>query len=70
MKFVPNYCVSYRGEFHRAGSSFEINQEDVQEMSKHGTVFSDAKPEAAAKPEVEIKADEPQKRPGRPKKEE
>lgn len=42
MRFVPNYCVSYHGEFHNAGCAFEIDREDAEEMSRHGTVAEDA----------------------------
>lgn len=29
MKFVPNYTVSYNGEFYKAGLSFDIDEKDV-----------------------------------------
>lgn len=36
MKFTPNYTVSYKGAFHRAGEVFEIDSENAAEMRKHG----------------------------------
>lgn len=38
MKFTPNYTVSYKGAFHRAGEVLEIEPEDAAEMRKHGKV--------------------------------
>lgn len=38
MKFVPNYTVSYHGEFHKAGIPFDIEDKDAEEMSAHGVV--------------------------------
>lgn len=65
MKFVPNYNVSYHGDFYRAGHPIEINQEDVQEMSKHGTFVTDI--EQVSENSVD---EEPKRKPGRPKKSE
>lgn len=59
MRFVPNYCVSYHGEFHNAGCAFEIDPQDTEEMSRHGTVVQDAPP---------VEPEEPEPRRGRPKK--
>ena len=52
-KFVPYYTVSYGGEYHRAGKSFEIKDDDVEEMRQHGTIIPEVVPE--------------KKKPGRPK---
>ncbi len=38
MKFTPDYTVSYKGVFHRAGETFEIDGKDAAEMQKHGKV--------------------------------
>lgn len=38
MRFTPHYTVSYRGSFHKAGKTFNIDSADAEEMSKHGTV--------------------------------
>lgn len=38
MLFTPNYAVSYKGRFYRGGEQFEIAEDDVAEMSRHGTV--------------------------------
>lgn len=75
MRFVPNYCVSYHGAFHNAGCAFEIDREDAEEMSRHGTVVAD-EPDAVevcvdtvehgAEPEETVAA----RKPGRPKKSE
>lgn len=64
MRFVPNYCVSYHGAFHNAGCAFEIDREDAEEMSRHGTVIQEA-----AVPDQQIEPDmDGQTRRGRPKK--
>lgn len=36
MRFVPYYTVSYHGKFYRAGVEFEIDDKDVESMSRHG----------------------------------
>ncbi len=38
MKFTPNYTVSYKGTFHRAGVPFDIDEKDAAEMKIHGKV--------------------------------
>ena len=38
MLFTPNYAVSYKGRFYQAGEQFEIAENDVAEMSRHGIV--------------------------------
>lgn len=64
MRFVPNYCVSYHGEFHNAGCAFEIAREDAEEMSRHGTIIQEA-----AMPDEQTEPDmDEQPRRGRPKK--
>ncbi len=47
MKFTPNYTVSYKGVFHRAGETFEIDDKDAAEMQKYGKVEA-AQPKAPA----------------------
>lgn len=64
MRFIPNYCVSYHGEFHSAGRPFEIDQSDAQEMSKHGSIIQE---EITTDQQIEPDMDE-QPRRGRPKK--
>lgn len=59
MRFVPDYCVSYRGAFHYAGCAFEIDPKDAEEMSRHGTVMQEVRP---------VEPEEPEPRRGRPKK--
>lgn len=53
MLFTPNYPVSYKGKFYRSGQSFEIDQADASEMSRHGIVFPLQEP-----PEVDEEIDE------------
>lgn len=73
MRFVPNYCVSYHGAFHNAGCAFEIDRDDAEEMSRHGTVAEDA-PDAVEvgvdMAESGVEPEEPAavRKPGRPKK--
>ena len=50
MQFVPNYTVSYKGVFHRAGIPFEIAAEDCEEMSNHGTVQETPKKQTKKQP--------------------
>lgn len=66
MLFTPKYTVSYHGAFHRAGTPFEIDAGDAEEMSRHGTVEAPSEPSIEA--ETETEQDQPVKRPGRPKK--
>lgn len=56
VKFTPSYTVSYKGVFYRAGTPFEIDESDIDEMKQHGIV-KDARPK-----------EEPPRR-GRPRKE-
>lgn len=63
MRFIPHYCVSYHGTFHNTGCAFEIDREDAEEMSRHGTIVEG---ESAAM-EGESAADDKRK-PGRPRK--
>lgn len=51
MEFTPDYTVSYRGVFHRAGTPFDIDEEDYAEMSRHGRVAPPK--EAADQPPME-----------------
>lgn len=48
MLFTPNYTVSYKGVYHRAGKPFEIDPKDREEMSKHGVVEPPKKPKKEA----------------------
>ena len=67
MLFTPKYTVSYHGMFHRAGTPFEIEPGDVEEMSRHGTV--EVQNEPYAENDQETTADElTAKKPGRPRK--
>lgn len=38
MKFTPHCIVSYKGSFHKAGVSFDIDANDAKEMKKYGKV--------------------------------
>lgn len=60
MKFTPNYTVSYHGEFHKAGIPFDIEDEDVKEMSVHGVVSGakTEKPKTQTEPEEEVAVEE------------
>ncbi len=65
MLFTPNYAVSYKGRFYQAGEQFEIAENDVAEMSRHGIVqpFDEQEP-----PENELPPEEDeQEPPGQPK---
>ena len=67
MLFTPKYTVAYHGVFHMAGTPFEIEPGDAEEMSRHGTV--EKAPEPHTENDLEINADElTAKRPGRPRK--
>lgn len=67
MLFTPKYTVSYHGVFRRAGTPFEIEPGDAEEMSKHGTVEAQYEPHTETDPETAL--DEPTARePGRPRK--
>lgn len=63
MLFTPNYTVSYKGVFHKAGKSFPIDPADADEMAQHGTVEVPTKP-------VQAPQETPDKlaRKGRPRK--
>lgn len=54
VRFVPYYTVTYRGEYHKGGQSFEIEDDDVEEMQQHGTIVHETAPA--------------KRKPGRPKK--
>ncbi|NBI10250.1 hypothetical protein D1641_09540 [Colidextribacter sp. OB.20] len=43
MKLIPFYRVSYHGDFHEAGKPFQIDPEDREEMSRHGTILAISK---------------------------
>ena len=69
MRFVPHYTVSYHGKFYRAGVELEIEQCDVENMTKHGKVVGEKPSEdipqaVAATAEVE----KPVRKAGRPRK--
>lgn len=67
MLFTPKYTVSYHGMFHRAGTSFEIDPGDADEMSQHGTVEAPVEPDPGNVQELPGEAP-PARKPGRPKK--
>lgn len=76
MKFTPDYNVMYKGVFYEADKTFEIDEKDVKEMSRHGEVDWDgAFPEKDPEKDPENPSnqeDEPGEKPrqrGRPKKE-
>lgn len=52
MLFIPNYAVSYKGQFYRSGEQFEIAEADAAEMSRHGTVLEP--PEVSEPPEMPV----------------
>ena len=72
MLFTPNYAVSYKGRFYRAGEQFEIAENDVVEMNKHGIIqpFEEQQepPESELSPEEDEEQQEPPKRAGRSRK--
>lgn len=41
MKLIPNYTVSYKGVFHKAGVPFDIDPKDRAELERHGRVEED-----------------------------
>ncbi len=57
MLFTPNYAVSYKGSFYRAGEPFEIEPADAAEMGRHGVVQPPPEPPVD---EVPPKDDEPE----------
>ena len=62
MRFSPYYTVSYRGNFYRAGSEFEIADCDVDFMMKHGNVIGE-KPSEMGKTSQAVNANVEQKSP-------
>jgi len=52
MKFTPDYTVSYRGQFYKAGETVEIDPADAKEMAKHGTVEKAREPPKRKKKEA------------------
>jgi len=68
MRFVSNYTVSYRGQFYSAGQPFEIDERDAEEMKEHGTVEIVEKISEAEAIQEEGQEEQPQRRPGRPRK--
>nr|DAV16904.1 MAG TPA: hypothetical protein [Caudoviricetes sp.] len=47
MRFIPAYCVSYKGLFYEAGEVVEIDEKDADMMLRHGTI--DPAPQPASK---------------------
>lgn len=64
MLFTPNYTVSYKGAFHKAGKAFPIDPKDADEMAAHGVVDVPTMP---AQPPTQP-PDKPVRRGGRPRK--
>lgn len=52
MKLIPHYRVSYQGAFYEAGTAFDIQPEDREEMARHGNILdSPPSPALASEPE-------------------
>lgn len=68
MKLIPFYRVSYRGDFHEAGSAFAIDPADREEMDRHGNIVDEpeAHAELAETPVTQAQAEAKPKR-GRPR---
>lgn len=41
MKLTPNYSVSYKGKFYKAGETFTFDKQYYDEMKEHGIVTYD-----------------------------
>lgn len=68
MRFIPDYRVCYKGEFHECDEEFEIDPADADEMRQHGEVVEESTPpdeQEEAEPE---KASEGKPRRGRRRK--
>lgn len=42
MRFTPDYNVMYHGTFYHGNEPFEIDENDVEEMKKHGEIEGSA----------------------------
>ncbi len=76
IRCTPRYTVSYRGVFHKAGESFEIDGADREEMARHGNIEGTGEVrgdfEETAPPETPLEEPEGPKssrKVGRPRKE-
>lgn len=52
-ELIPAYTVSYRGSFHPPGVAFQIEDEDAEEMNRHGKIIvqeDDEKPAKRGRP--------------------
>ena len=71
MRFVPHYTVSYHGKFYRAGTEFEIDNEDADFMGEHGDVIGEKpseKPKISQTVNALIEPEKPVRKAGRPRK--
>ena len=71
MRFVPRYTVSYRGKFYRAGTEFEIDNEDADFMSEHGAVIGEEpseKKKTSQAVNASLEPEKPVRKAGRPRK--
>lgn len=72
MKFTPDYNVMYKGVFYEADETFEIDEQDAEEMRKHGEIEGETNTSPRESENPDNKEDEPDEKPrqrGRPKRE-
>lgn len=78
IRCTPWYTLSYKGVFYKAGEAFTATGADREELSRHGSIEDLAEPEEeqgamevlAEEEQVTMEEAPPEKKPGRPRKQE
>lgn len=62
MRFIPDYRVSYKGNFYECDDEIEIDPLDAEEMRKHGEVVEESTPSHKEPEEKDVlTADKPKR---------